>query len=78
MSTSPTSFKQINPSILQQIAGQTAFGTVKAEMGVAKGSHGEGGGGGGYAFPFTAWILYLRLKCKTSYIIVLDPDLEGV
>ena len=78
MSTSPTSFKQINPSILQQIAGQTAFGTVKAEMGVAKGSHGEGGGRGGYAFPFTAWILYLRLKCKTSYIIVLDPDLEGV
>ena len=77
MSTSPTSFKQINPSILQQIAGQTAFGTVKAEMGVAKGSHGEGAGGG-YAFPFTAWILYLRLKCKTSYIIVLDPDLEGV
>ena len=44
MSTSPTSFKQINSSILQQIAGQTAFGTVKAEMGVAKGSHGEGGG----------------------------------
>ena len=45
MSTSPTSFKQINPSILQQIAGQTAFGTVKAEMGPAKGSDGEGGGG---------------------------------
>ena len=77
MSTSPTSFKQINPSILQQIAGQTAFGTVKAEMGLAKGLRGVGGGGG-YAFPFTAWILYLRLKCKTSYIIVLDPDLEGV
>ena len=66
MSASPTSFKEINPSILQQIAGQTAFETEKAEMGLAKGLHGEGGGG--YEFPFTARILYIRLRCKTLYV----------
>ena len=67
MSTSPTSFKQINPSILQQIAGQTAFGTVKAEMGVAKGSHGEGGGGAGMhsLLPHGYFIFGSNVKLRT-------------
>ena len=66
MSTSPTSFKQINPSILQQIAGQTAFGTVKAEMGVAKGSHGEGGGGGMHSLlPHGYFIFGSNVKLRT-------------
>ena len=48
---------------IQQNAGQTAFGTEKTEIGVARGWRGEG-----YAFPLTARILYLRLRCKTLYI----------
>lgn len=56
----------MNPSIIQQIAVQTAFETVKVEMGLAKGLRGEGGEGvSEYVFPFTALILYLRLRCKS-------------
>ena len=51
--------------LIQKIAGQTAFGTEKAEMGLARGFLGEGRG---YAFPLTARILYIRLRCKTLYI----------
>ena len=57
----------VNQSVLIQLnAGQTAFGTEKAEMGLARGLHGKGGVV--YAPPFTAQILYLRLKCKALYI----------
>ena len=57
----------VNQSVLIQLnTEQTAFGTEKAEMGLARGLRGEGGGG--YAFPFTTLILYLRLRCKTLYI----------
>ena len=45
--------------LIQQIAGQTAFGTEKAEMGLARGFLGEGGGGGGYAFA----LIYRPLFC---------------
>ena len=53
---------------IQQNAGQTAFGTEKAEIGLAKGWCGEREEGEGNAFPFSAQILYLRFRCKTLYI----------
>ena len=59
----------VNQSVLIQLnAEQTAFGTEKVEMGLARRLRGKGRGGGGYAFPFTALILYLRLSCRTLYI----------
>ena len=48
--------------------GKLLLGQKGREMSNKGIARGEGRGGEGYAFPFTARILYPRLRCKTLYI----------
>ena len=59
----------VNQSVHPAKCRANCFWDKKVEKCLTRGLRGERGGGGeGYAFPFTARILYPRLRCKTLYI----------
>ena len=60
----------VNQSVHPEKCRANCFWDKNAEKCVTRGLRegGAGEGGGRYAFPFTALILYLRLRCRTLYI----------